>query len=292
MGACGMLVTSFALVRDLFSAEKSAQMYSFLNGAIGISPTFGPIIGGYLSAYFGWESVFLSLACIGVFAILITRLFIQETHPPEKRIPMDLAIFKRYWEIFCHPQFITYALLAGLAEAVFFCFFSISPFIIIGLHGIPTHEFGYYFAVFGAVIALGGLGGGKLIEMIGIQKMIWIGIALMLAGGVSMLAWHYLAEASLQGFLIPMAIACTGSMFVLGGSAAAALEPFGTFAGTASAAFGTLDFGMSAIAGSLLMLFPTTSTVPYGTLIVLMALLSIGLLLARARGKAPAPTES
>lgn len=106
-----------------------------------------------------------------------------------------------------------------------------------------------------------------------------MGIALMFLGGLSMLGWHYLNPSSLTGFLTPMAIACTGAMFLLGGSAAMALEPFGLVAGTASAAFGALEFGISAIVGSLLMLFPVNSTAPYGSFIVIMAILSLGLFL-------------
>ena len=80
LGACGMLVTTFALVRDLFTGNQSGQMYSFLNGAIGISPTFAPIFGGYLALYFGWQSIFFSLALLGIIAFLITGFFVEETH--------------------------------------------------------------------------------------------------------------------------------------------------------------------------------------------------------------------
>lgn len=270
-GACGMLVCAFAMIRDLFSNEESAKMYSFLNGAIGISPTFAPIIGGYLALYFGWQSIFFFLATIGFVSLFFTKKFIHETLPKPSRVKIDKAILQRYWQIFSHPQFMTYTAIAGFAEAVFFCFFSISPFIIIGLLNIPTHEFGYYFAVFGLVIAGGGFASGKVIEKIGLQPTLAVGIATMLIGGIAMLVWHYLNALSLQGFLIPMAIACTGAMFLVGASAAAALEPFGEIAGTASAAFGAVQFGISSIVGTLLMLFPTSSTVPYGVCIILMA---------------------
>lgn len=270
-GACGMLVNSFALVRDLYSNEKSAKMYSFLNGAIGVSPTFAPIIGGYLAVYYGWQSVFLFLAIVGFFAFFVSMYFVEETLSLEKRVKMDRTVFRRYWNIFCDRQFIVYSSIAGFGEAVFFCFFSISPFIIIDLHGIPTQQFGYYFAVFGAVIGLGGFASGKLIEKIGISSTIAMGILLMFLGGLSMLIWHHLASLTLQGFLIPMAVACTGAMFVVGGSASKALEPFGLTAGTASAAFGALDFSISAVVGSLLMLFPTDSVVPYGFFIIVLS---------------------
>lgn len=274
LGACGMLVTSFAMVRDLFTSDDSAKMYSFLNGAIGLSPTFAPIIGGYLSVYFGWQAVFLFLMLIGIWAFFVTTFFIQETLPIEKRVKFDRAVFRRYWDIGRHKQFLIHATIAGCAESVFFCFFSISPFIIIDLHKIPTEEFGFYFAVFGTVLGIGGVIGGKIVQKFGIHATLGLGILLMMGGGLSMLAWHYLLGPSLMGFLVPMAIACAGAIFLVGAAASAALEPFPTIAGTASAAFGAFEFGMSAIVGSCLMLFPTHSTVPYGIAILLMSALA------------------
>ncbi len=274
IGACGMLVTAFALVRDLYSNEESAKMYSLLNGAIGISPTFAPILGGYLYLYFGWTSVFFFLTCIGIVAFFVSNRFIHETLPVQNRITLDASLFKRYVEVICHPQFRVYGCLGALSEAVFFCFFSISPFIIIDLHGVLPHQFGYYFALFGCVIALGGIASGKLIEKIGVLATLKTGICLMFIGGASMLAWHMMAAASLTGFLLPMVISCTGAMFLVGGATSAALEPFEACAGTASAAFGALQFSVSSIVGSLLMLFPTSSTVPYGICIVLLASLT------------------
>lgn len=273
-GACGMLATSFAVVRDLYSGEQSAKMYSFLNGAIGISPTFAPIIGGYLAVYLGWQSVFFFLAGIGVFSLCMTKQFIHETHENEQRIKIDRGILKRYGLIFSNQQFIIYATIAGFAEGVFFCFFSVSPFILIDLLGIPTQEFGYYFATFGAVIALGGVASGKVVEKMGVVKTMKGGIMMMLLGGLSMLIWHSLASLSLLGFLIPMVIACTGAMFLVGGSASAALDPFKSIAGTAAAAFGSFEFGISALIGSILMWFPVTSTVTYGISIVMLAFFS------------------
>lgn len=270
-GACGMLVTSFAIVRDLFSNEKSAKMYNFLNGATGVSPTFAPILGGFLFVYWGWTSIFFTLAALGCIACLLTYYFVDETHPEEARVKVDSHIWARYWNIFTNRQFLKYGLIGGLAESVFFCFFSISPFIIINIYGIETHAFGYYFAAFGAVIALGGFASGYIVEKAGIKLTLIAGLILVAFGGLSMLFWHYAIAPQLTGFLLPMSIACIGAMFLLGAAAAEALEPFGHIAGTASAAFGCLDFGIAAVAGSLLMLFPITSAVPYAIAIVILA---------------------
>ena len=66
---------------------------------------------------------------------------------------MDSSILNRYAAILKNRQFVIYSSMAALAESIFFCFFSTSPFIIINLLGIPMQEFGYYFAAFGAVVA-------------------------------------------------------------------------------------------------------------------------------------------
>ncbi len=274
IGACGMLVTSFALVRDLYASDTNAKMYSFLNGAIGISPTFAPIIGGNLAVYFGWQSIFAFLSLIGFLSLIVIYLFIEETHGIAQRVKMDKAIFRRYLDIFKNKQFLIYAFIGGFAEGVFFSFFSLSPFIIIDLHGTPTQEFGYYFAVFGAVIGLGGFVSGKVIEKFGIMTTIILGIAMMFIGGFSMLGWNYIDSLSLQGFLIPMAIACTGAMFLVGSTVSKALEPFAPIAGTAAAAFGSLEFGIAAVVGSILMQFPTNTTLPYAGLIIILAVSS------------------
>lgn len=277
IGACGMLVTALALIRDTFSGNQGAKMFSFLHGSVGISPIFAPIIGGYLATLFGWRSIFLFLGAIGCFALYISNRYIYETLPSDRRVKMDHSVYSRYIEIFTHRQFITHALIAGLAESVFFCFFSTSPFVIIELLNVPIQNFGYYFAIFGSVIALGGFGGGKIIEKFGVQSTMRLGIALMLAGGLAMLGWIYFGSLTLFGFLFPMVLACTGAMFLLGSSAACALEPFGHMAGTAAAAFGALEFGLAAFVGSILMYFPVTSTIPYGISILLMGLLSLSL---------------
>ena len=282
-----MLVTSFALVRDLLSHDESAKMYSFLNGAIGISPTFAPILGGYIAAYWGWKSVFIFLSLIALYSLFVAYYFIQETLEPAKRVKINRDIFQRYCQIYKNRQFIIFSSISGFSQAVFFGFFSISPFIIIDLLGVSPRYFGYYFAIFGLVLCLGGLASGKIIEKVGVYTTLKIGIGLMLSGGVLMLAWSMVAPLSLISFLIPMVVACTGAIFLVGSSASVALEPFPTIAGTASAAFGCLEFGICSCVGAALMLFPIHSTVPYGICIILMALFSGSLFRMREKTVSP-----
>lgn len=283
LGACGMIVLAFAMVRDLYSGKEGARVFSLLHGAIGISPTFAPILGGYLAVYFGWRSIFIFLAVIGLVSMFIIKQYIPETHRKDKRIKVNRHILDRYWSLLKNRHFFVYANIVGFAEGIFFCFFSVSSIIIIGILKVPTQDFGFYFAAFGLVIALGGLAAGKIVYHIGIENMVRLGISLLFVGGVSMLAWYYLAGLSLQGFLIPMVISCTGAIFLVGSGAAAAMEPFEHIAGTAAAAVGCFEFGIAAICGYILMRFPVHSTESYGIGILLSGMLALSLFLNRSK---------
>lgn len=176
-------------------------------------------------------------------------------------------------EVFSTRQFLVFSAISGLAEGIFFCFFSISPFVIIDLLGVAPQNFGYYFASFGLVIALGGFASGKLIEKTSVHRTILTGFLLMMIGGCAMLTWYFVDGLSLTGFLFPMVLACTGAIFVVGACASAALEPFAAIAGTAAAAFGAAQFMISSLIGTVLMLFTVESTVPYGIVILMTGLL-------------------
>ncbi|MBX9705701.1 MAG: Bcr/CflA family efflux MFS transporter, partial [Gammaproteobacteria bacterium] len=157
LGTSGLFVVAFAIVRDIFSERDSGMMFSFLNAAISISPTFAPIIGGYLAAAYGWTSVFWFLMGLGVVTMLLSLFCIRETHLKEKRIPLNWQLFKRYWQLFSNRRYLGYVLLAGWGVGICFSFFSVSPLIIIRLLQVPMEHFGYYFALFGIAIAIGGM---------------------------------------------------------------------------------------------------------------------------------------
>lgn len=275
LGACGLLVVSFAIIRDLYSGKESAQMYSFINGAIGISPTFAPIIGGYLAVTWGWQAVFWFLAALGILVLFTTCFFITETLPYERRQKVGRNILQRYWTVFRNKSFLVYACFAGLGITIFFCFFSVSSFIIIDLLHIAVQNFGYYFAVFGLVLLFGGFITGLLVMRFGINKTIFYGILLILLGGLLMLFTNIYLGLHLMTFLFSTAIACFGAAFLAGAAAAGVMEPFPHMAGTAAAGLGASQFIISSAIGTLLMHWPVTSSISYAICIISVAVVAL-----------------
>lgn len=283
-GGCGMLVVAFATVRDQFSGNDLAKVYSFLNCGIGMSPLFAPIIGSYLYAWFNWRAGFIFLAIMGVIILLLAFFRMDETLPKENRVKIRYDLFLRYWTILKNPTFISYAFCGTAGLMTFFVFFSSSPYIIINMLHVPVKYFGYYFFTVGATFFLGSLICGKLANKIGPLNAVFAGTLILLLAGLIMLIWYWLGGISVSQYLLPCMIAGIGGAFMMGAGAGGAMEPFGEGAGLAAAMLGCLEFLFAAIFGSVIMHWQVTSTVPLSlTMIILSAITLLVMLTYRSR---------
>jgi Bcr/CflA subfamily drug resistance transporter len=274
-GACGMMVVAFAMVRDLFEQELSARVFSYLNSTIAVSPLLAPIIGGYVGTWLGWRANFYLLALIGVGCVLLVASCVRETQDKQMRLAFDSAIFRRYWNIYSDRRFFPYIIGTACSISTFFCFFSISPYVIIQLLHVPVTHFGYYFAVLGVVFLMGSTIAGKLTPRIGARRLLTIGALAILFGGLMMWAWYGLAGLSLAQFLVPMFVSGMGAAFVAGTGAALALAPFPKAAGTAASLMGASNFVGASIAGSLMMHQQVLSSLPFALTLVALGCLSV-----------------
>ncbi len=273
IGACGMMVCAFAIVRDVFAGEQAAQVYSYLNGAIAVSPLLAPLLGGYLDAWFGWQAPFVCLAVLGIVTCALIIFFISETLLPAKRVVFDKRVFKNYWQVVRNRSFILYSFAAGSALACFFTFFSVSSYIIITLLKVPETHFGYYFAIIGITFFFSSLAAGRLVTRVGIFPQVMVGAVGLFVSGVWMLLWNLHSGTSLLSFMLPTALSSVSGAFLMGAGAGGALEPFGEIAGTASAMLGAFEFLFASLVGSIVMHWPVRSDLSYAIPLIVFGVL-------------------
>ena len=281
IGACGMMVTAFAIVRDIFEGDNLTKTYSYLNSMIALSPLFAPMIGGYLDVHFGWRAVFYALAIIAACTLVLAIVCVSETHPSHKRTEFTTEVIHSYKDIICNKQFQTFVFCGAAGMTCFFTFFSMSSYIIIDLLKIPEIKFGFYFGVIGIMELIGGLISANLASRIGTYKTVVTGVILMLIAGSSMLIWDQILGLNIYGFITPMIAMAIGGSIVISGGAGGAMEPFKEQAGAASAMFGAIEFITAFIISTLIMLRAVHSAAPLGILITTVSILSLFLCLAR-----------
>jgi EmrB/QacA subfamily drug resistance transporter len=82
LGGGGLMTLSQALVGEAIPPRQRARYQGYLAGVAVSANAFGPVVGGYLTQHFGWQSIFLINVPIGLIAVLLTRKL--ENRVPER----------------------------------------------------------------------------------------------------------------------------------------------------------------------------------------------------------------
>src|SRR3990167_1735991 len=262
VGACGMLVVGFAIVRDVFSGRKSAQAYSYLNGMISFSPMFAPFIGSYLDVYYGWPSTFWALWVIGLTALVVIIFCLPETLLTHHRKIFRVSIIEKYKQIAKNRIFFFYNIAASVGLSYLYLFCSISPYIIIRLLHIPEIDYGFYFCYMGISFFIGSFVSGYVVSKYGIYKTIIMGLIITLLGGIIMMTWYFMTGLMINNFIWPMLLIGIGGTFCMGAGNGGAMEPFSEDIGAAAALSGAIRFLFSGILGSIVISSNVHSTLP------------------------------
>jgi MFS transporter, DHA1 family, multidrug resistance protein len=84
LGACASVVLARAMVRDLYTGERAAQMMSTLMTVMAIAPLVGPIVGGQILTFASWRAIFWTLVGVGI-STLLALFTLPETLARERR---------------------------------------------------------------------------------------------------------------------------------------------------------------------------------------------------------------
>lgn len=79
IGGAGMNSLSMALTASNFQGKSRGTALGILGSVIGLSTASGPLIGGYLVGQFGWASIFFVNVPIGLIALVMSAVYIEET---------------------------------------------------------------------------------------------------------------------------------------------------------------------------------------------------------------------
>lgn len=252
LGACAGVVLGRAVVRDLFSRERAARALSYLGMAMSFAPMIAPTVGGFLELAFGWKSVFLAQVAFGaVLFALAWRKLPESNLSPDPHALSPRRMLRNYATLLTSRRYIGYALAVAAGYAGLFSWISGSSFVLIDVHGVPSEQFGLYFAGVCIGYIIGTLASARLSLRLGLERMMTIGTAIVACGGIAMLVLVLARADSPLGLLTPMMVFTLGLGLVLPQGQAGALSPFPQMAGSAAALMGSLQFAIASVVGAV-----------------------------------------
>ena len=252
--AAGM-VLSRAIVRDVTEDPgQAASMIGYVTMGMTLVPMIGPVIGGYLDEYIGWQANFGLLLGMGVLVLALIYADLGETAKPSTRGIFQQ--FQKYPELLTSSSFWGYCLCAGFASGCFFAYLGGAPFVGNQVFGLSSSEIGKLFALTAVGYASGNFIAGRFSARVGMNRMVLFG-TLATTLGLSVLALLTLAGLSgpvvFFGLTIAMGI---GNGMSLPNANAGILAARPDLAGTASGLGGAITIGggaaLAALAGAIL----------------------------------------
>lgn len=265
-----------ALVRDMFEREEFARTMSFITLVMTIAPLAAPMIGGYLSVWFGWRSIFWVLAAVAVIVILAVLNKIPETLPVEKRLPFHLgATLRNYARMMITPVAVGLIFSSGFSFAGMFTFLTVGSFVYIDLYHVSTENFGLFFGLNIVVLILMTSLNGRLVRKMGSHWMLRLGLGIQLLAGVGLVCGQVF-ELGLWGVVIPVML-FVGTISIIGSNTMACLlAKYPHMAGTASSLAGTMRFGTGTLVGGGVAMMPDATAWPMALTMASCAVLSAG----------------
>jgi DHA1 family bicyclomycin/chloramphenicol resistance-like MFS transporter len=269
LGGCSAGVGAFAMVRDLFEPKDSAKVFSLLILILGVSPLLAPTVGGYLTVYFGWSSVFIVLTIIAIIIFLVVLFKLPESYESDPtHILHPLPIIKNYLAIMREPQFYTYAVSGSMGFAGLFVYLAASPTIFMEIFGVSEQVYGWIFAF----IAMGLVGMSQLNilllkkfsnEQILFGSLLSLTIASIIFFICAYYSWYNIYSVVGTIFIF---LSCIGLSNP--NSSALAMAPFASKAGSAAALMGFLQMGLGALASVCVGILKAQQLLPLSLIFV------------------------
>jgi EmrB/QacA subfamily drug resistance transporter len=90
LGGGGLMVTTMAVVGDIFSPRERGHYQGLFGGVFGLSTVLGPLIGGFFVEQLSWRWIFYINLPLGFLALAIISYGFRAP-PPRRRATIDIA---------------------------------------------------------------------------------------------------------------------------------------------------------------------------------------------------------
>ncbi|NUB43970.1 multidrug effflux MFS transporter [Fertoebacter nigrum] len=274
--AAGM-VLSRAVVRDMVPDEQAASMIGYVTMGMSLVPMIGPVIGGVLDDFFGWQANFALLLVLGLLVFALVWADLGET-AALNRLGFA-AQLRQYPELLTSRRFWGYALCAAFTSGCFFAYLGGAPFVGTEVFGLSSSQVGVYFAAPAVGYAIGNYLSGRFSVRFGINRMVLWGVLVTTVGMALLLGLTLLGLHDPNVFFGMITTVGLGNGLTLPNANAGMLSVRPHLAGTASGLGGAIMIGggaaLAALAGAVLQ--PGASEMP---LIVIMLVSALAAVLA------------
>ncbi len=185
VGSGGCFTLGTAIIFDAFQKDRAVTAINNINMIIPVIMSAAPMLGGYLNFTFGFRSNFLAIAIFVLISMIICLVLFKETHPKEKRIPLQMASLLRDFKLaLTNVAFWQITLIVSLVFGAYIAFLSGTSVLFVVEFGMSKKVFPFIQASILGGWVIGGLVLNRCITKWGTFKLKKAGVVLCVLGAI------------------------------------------------------------------------------------------------------------
>lgn len=284
VGGAAVAVVSMAIVRDLFSGVKAAQLLSRLMLVIGVAPVLAPSLGSVLLGFTSWRGIFVLIAVAAVLLFVLALVALPETLPTVRRSSVSVRGALRSYGVLFHDRlFVVMVLVSGLSFATLFAYISGVPFLLQELYGLSPQQFGLTFSANAVGLIVMTQVNPLLVRRVSPVTILLVAVTVSTLASAALVATAITGFGGLVGFLVPLWFIVASAGFSFPNAPAIALNRHGEAAGSAAALLGSAQFVLGGLIAPLVGALADGTGVPMAGVLLGTSALGLVLLLTSRR---------
>lgn len=284
LGGCAGLVLARAMIRDLYSRERTASMLGYVTMAMAVATATAPSVGAFLDTSFGWRASFALLTGLGALLLLATWVRSSETLAEKAPLPSPLHMLAIYRTILMTPRFQRFGGYTMCLGAGYYAYVAGAPHVAIDLFGLTPAQFGAFYLLTGPCYILGNYFAGRLTERRGIERMARLGGTISAVAGGLLIALILLGVHHPLAVFAPIGLSFLGAGLSQPSAIAGALDAHPRYIGAGAGLIGALQLGAGALASLAIGLTEGPTPIPFVWLSGGLLVLGYAILLFRREG--------
>ena len=242
------VVNATAAVRDRFSGQEAAKVFSLIGMVRSLAPLLAPVFGAAIIHFFPWEGIFVFLT---IYALIVAFFIYKDL--PESFTYTKQNIIESYKLVLTHKKAMKAMLVLAISFGAFFIIIAKTSYIYIEYFGIKTDYFPLFFGInFIILIAMINVN-VKLLKTYKAKNIAKYATLIQFCVGIIFLLIH--KDMNLILTVIIIASYMSMMAFIFGNCMSLAIEHFSKNAGVASGVIGVLQFGLGALISSVALNF-------------------------------------
>lgn len=282
LGGCAGLSLGRAIVRDVAKPSEMVKDLASLNVAMVIGPGLAPLIGSWLTTWFGWRSLFVMLASIGILVLLLTWRLLPETSQPSGKVNFSIMA-RDSLRLLRMPSFMGFTLTGGCATASIYAFIVAAPFIISFQLQRPLHETGMYLGLMILNASLGSFITRHLSHRVAAVKILMTANLIAISSAMLLLGIALFGTVTVANLMGPMFLLTLAAGTSSPAALTKALEVDSKMVGSASGLYGFTQMAIGAICTVAVGLFEDPAVGSAAVLTIAMLVGQFGIWLGQGR---------